>query len=51
MLGNLRAAAAVKALRAELEPAVASGEIGPSEAARRLLQAYLAPSDDPERGT
>ena len=51
VLGNLRAAAAVKALRAELEPAVASGEIGPSEAARRLLQAYLAPSDDPERGT
>ena len=40
LLGELRAAPAVKQALADLEPAVAEGAVGPSEAARRILAAF-----------
>jgi LAO/AO transport system kinase len=40
LLGELRAAPAVTRALADLEPAVAAGAVGPSEAARRILAAF-----------
>ena len=40
LLGELRAAPAVRSALADLEPAVAEGTVGPSEAARRILAAF-----------
>ena len=48
LLGELRSAPAVRKALGELEPAVAGGAVGPSEAARRILAAFSASGGRPD---
>jgi len=51
LLGELRAAPAVTQALADLEPAVAEGSVGPSEAARRILTAFRATGERADKNT
>ncbi len=51
LLGELRTAPAVKQALADLEPAVAEGAVGPSEAARRILAAFRATGERADKNT
>ncbi len=49
MIAELRAAPGMADILADLEPRVAAGDMGPSEAARRILDAYAGRAKSPDR--
>jgi len=51
LLGELRAAPAVRRALADLEPAVAQGTVGPGEAARRILATFAGTGGGSNEGT